>query len=233
MNEFRLVEYQGKWYAESREIAEMTGKEHKNIIRDIETYIHSLESSDLSDGVIPHVSEFFIPGEYMAGSPPRRYKQYLLTRKGCDMVANKMTGEKGVLFTAAYVTRFEEMEKKLTAPIPKSREEIIQAGYIALQELVEEMRPKAEYFDALVDRKLNTNFRDTAKELHVKESDFIKFLEAKKYIYRDQGGKIKPYAQHVPGIFELKEFAANTGHAGIQTLITPRGRETFRILLGN
>jgi len=92
------------------------------------------------------------------------------------------------------------------------------------------MQPKADYFDALVDRRLLTNFRDTAKELKVKPKDFVDWLLAKKYIYRDQKGKLKPYAQYVPSLFELKEWERN-GRADVQTLVTPKGRETFRILL--
>ncbi|THD15355.1 phage antirepressor Ant [Anoxybacillus ayderensis] len=92
------------------------------------------------------------------------------------------------------------------------------------------MQPKADYFDALVDRRLLTNFRDTAKELKVKPKVFIDWLLEKKYIYRDQKGKLKPYAQYVPSLFELKEWERN-GRADVQTLVTPKGRETFRILL--
>lgn len=92
------------------------------------------------------------------------------------------------------------------------------------------MQPKADYFDALVDRRLLTNFRDTAKELKVKPKAFVDWLIAKKYIYRDQKGKLKPYAQYVPSLFELKEWERN-GRADVQTLVTPKGRETFRILL--
>lgn len=92
------------------------------------------------------------------------------------------------------------------------------------------MQPKADYFDALVDRRLLTNFRDTAKELKVKPKAFVDWLLAKKYIYRDQKGKLKPYSQYVPSLFELKEWERN-GRADVQTLVTPKGRETFRILL--
>jgi len=99
---------------------------------------------------------------------------------------------------------------------------------------IEEMQPKADYFDALVDRKLNTNFRDTAKELGIGEKRFISFLLGK-YIYRDQNGKLKPYATYTTNsnkLFEVKEYTSRTSdHAGIQTLITPKGRETFRLLL--
>jgi len=94
------------------------------------------------------------------------------------------------------------------------------------------MQPKAEYFDELVDRNLLTNFRDTAKELKVQEKAFIGFLVESKYIYRDPKGKLKPYADKNNGLFEIKEAKnEKTGWVGTQTLITPKGRETFRLLI--
>lgn len=92
--------------------------------------------------------------------------------------------------------------------------------------------PKADYFDELVDRNLLTNFRETAKQLGIKQNKFIKFLLNKKYIYRDKRGKLMPYAQHAEnGLFEIKEcFNEKTNYSGTQTLITPKGRETFRLL---
>ena len=93
------------------------------------------------------------------------------------------------------------------------------------------MKPKADYFDELVDRNLLTNFRETAKQLQVKEKAFIKFLLDKKYIYKDKRGKIMPYADKNKGLFEVKEtFNEKTNWSGTQTLITPKGRETFRLL---
>lgn len=97
-----------------------------------------------------------------------------------------------------------------------------------------EMQPKAEYFDALVERNLLTNFRDTAKELGIKPKKFIAFLIEHKFIYRDYYGNIKPYSQKNDGLFELKEFnSGSSDYSGVQTLITPRGRETFRLLISN
>lgn len=96
------------------------------------------------------------------------------------------------------------------------------------------MKPKADYFDELVDRNLLTNFRETAKELGVKEKAFIKFLLENKYIYRDKKGKLTPYAKKNSGLFEIKEtFNEKTKWSGTQTLITPKGRETFRLLCIN
>ena len=94
------------------------------------------------------------------------------------------------------------------------------------------MKPKADYFDDLVDRNLLTNFRDTAKQFHAKQNDFVSFLLGKKYIYRDPSGKLLPYQRHVDnGLFEIKECINDkSGWKGTQTLITPKGRETFRLL---
>lgn len=93
------------------------------------------------------------------------------------------------------------------------------------------MLPKAEYFDELVDRNLLTNFRETAKELKIKERAFVGFLLDKKYIYRDRKGKLMPYESKNNGLFEVKECTNDkTAWSGTQTLITPKGRETFRLL---
>jgi prophage antirepressor-like protein len=93
------------------------------------------------------------------------------------------------------------------------------------------MKPKAEYFDDLVDRNLLTGFRETAKALNIKEKKFVTFLLEHKYIYRDKKGKLQPFADKNKGLFEVKESKnEKTGWVGTQTLITPKGRETFRLL---
>lgn len=93
------------------------------------------------------------------------------------------------------------------------------------------MLPKAEYFDELVNRNTLTNFRETAKELGISEKAFIRFLLDKKYIFRNQRGKLMPYADRSDGLFEVKEcYNEKTNWSGIQTLVTPKGRETFRLL---
>ena len=93
------------------------------------------------------------------------------------------------------------------------------------------MQPKAEYFDELVERNTLTSFRETAKELDVPQKKFVQFLLDKKYIYRDKKGKLMPYAAKNDGLFEVKEtFNEKTQWSGTQTLVTPKGRETFRLL---
>lgn len=91
------------------------------------------------------------------------------------------------------------------------------------------MAPKAEYFDALVKRNLLTNFRDTAKELNIPQNIFIAWLLDKKYLYRDSHKRLMPYAAKNKGLFELKECVSGDW-AGVQTLVTPKGRDTFRVL---
>lgn len=94
------------------------------------------------------------------------------------------------------------------------------------------MEPKAGYFDQMVDRNLLTNFRETAKQFKIKEKVFVGFLVEHRFIYRDKKGKLQPYADKNDGLFEVKEcFNEKTGWGGTQTLITPKGRETFRLLM--
>lgn len=101
-----------------------------------------------------------------------------------------------------------------------------------LREKVMELKPKGEYFDALVESKLLTNFRDTAKEFHVSPGEFTKWLTEKGYIYKDRRGVIKPYEQYrKAGLFQLKDFKTPYGYSNTQTYITVKGKETFRILM--
>lgn len=93
------------------------------------------------------------------------------------------------------------------------------------------MAPKAEYFDELVDRNTLTSFRDTAKELGIKPKAFVEWLLEKKFIFRDQKGKLMPREGKGDGLFEVKEAKNDkTQWSGVQTLVTPKGRETFRLL---
>lgn len=113
----------------------------------------------------------------------------------------------------------------------QDRNKALQAANSSLSVDNQIMKPKADYFDELVERNLLTNFRETAKQLQIGEKKFIAFLLDRKYIYRDKKGKIQPYADKNSGLFEVKEFVnEKTGFSSTQTLITPKGRETFRLL---
>ena len=101
---------------------------------------------------------------------------------------------------------------------------------------IEEMTPKANYFDALVDKKLNANIRDTAKELGIGEKAFVSFLIEKGYVFRQGKHKqLRPYAKYAEsgnGLFVLKDkHNEQNGWTGQQMYVTPKGKETFRLLL--
>lgn len=241
----------------SYEVAEMMGKEHYEVLQ----YIEGRKDKNgnwVVVGIIPTLEteglqyqEYFIPSTYKAGT--REYKCYECTKMGCDLLANKQQGKKGILFTAKYVKRFDEMEqyiKEQQPKVPTTYKEALEHLLVQVEEnerlalqneeqqktiqaqsdTITELVPKADYFDALVDRKLLTSIRDTAKELKVKEKDFTAWLIQRNLCYRDKKKKIKPYANKMK-YFELKEFTTIWGHSDTQTLITPKGRETFRLLL--
>ena len=101
-----------------------------------------------------------------------------------------------------------------------------------LEQKVQEQKPKAEYFDSLVDNRLLTTFRDAAKEFHMPPKAFTKWLSDNGYIYRDRHNIIKPYEQHrKSGLFQMKDFSTPYGYSNVQTYITVKGKETFRLLL--
>ena len=114
---------------DSREVAEMVDMRHDNLLKKVSNYEKILLNSKLSS------VDFFIPSGYQ-DKTGRTLKCYLLTKKGCEMVANKLTGEKGVIFTAKYVNRFEEMEKHIKQQTPA-----LPSNYLeALERLVDEVK---------------------------------------------------------------------------------------------
>lgn len=98
---------------------------------------------------------------------------------------------------------------------------------------IKELEPKANYYDHLVDKNLLTNFRNTAKQLNIPQKAFIDFLLANDFVYRDKYQRLLPYSRKNKGYFEVKEWISEDGRlVGIQTLITPKGRNYFLVLLG-
>lgn len=110
MHKLQIINREGRLLIDSRQVAEMIGRPHNDLLKSIRQYCEYLNAGDFS------LVDFFTESTYEDGKCETR-PCYLITRKGCDMVANKLTGEKGVLFTAAYVTRFEEMERQINGKI--------------------------------------------------------------------------------------------------------------------
>ena len=112
--ELTIITQNNSHYIDSREVAEIVGKRHDHLIRDINNYIKTIEKITAPNF---GVSEFFLVNTYK-DSTGRTLPCYLLTKMGCEMVANKLTGEKGVLFTAMYVKKFNDMENQERKSLP-------------------------------------------------------------------------------------------------------------------
>lgn len=214
-------------YLTSLDIAEVTGKEHKNVLRDIRNI--------LEQGVQQLNFEPMQKDVPTNNGGHKSIPCYLITPKGCLILASGYDA----LLREKIINRLEEYEKKRTPSYqindPIARAEAWIAEQKEKQALMLEnkrMQPKADYFDNLVDRNLLTNFRDTAKQIGLKQNDFIKRLIRDKYIYRDKKNMIKPYSKFVGELFEIKDWGGDS-KAGSQTLITPKGKETFKLLYSN
>ncbi len=170
---------------DSREVAEMLGKEHKYILRDI-------EGTDTVVGIIPtlesanlHSQNYFIPTTYKAGT--REYKCYLVTKMGCELLGNKQQGEKGILFTAKYVERFNKMEEALKdknkIELPTDYLSALKALVVSeeerqrLLEINKEQAPKVEYFNKVLDSSKLITITEIANDLGISARELNKFLE--------------------------------------------------------
>lgn len=224
---------------DSREVATMTGKEHKKLLRDIRGYINYLNESNFGP------VEFFVEDNYIDNKGEER-PCYLLTRKGCDMVANKMTGKKGVLFTAAYVTKFEEMEKELMTnqfSLPttykeallklveaeEEKERLIATNKIQEDKLLEQA-PKMEIYNQFIESDTTYTVNEIAKVLAIPgmgRNNLYKFLRWNKIIiddgyetyqrYIDQG-----YVEHITRSYQGADDRTFTE---IACVFTPKGIE--------
>lgn len=110
MNELTVISFGGIEVTDSRQVAELIGKEHYELLKDIRRYVKYL-----NEVKIP-VVDFFLESTYIDGKGEER-PCYLVTRKGCEMIANKLTGKKGTAFTALYINAFHNMEQQLNTVV--------------------------------------------------------------------------------------------------------------------
>ena len=95
----------------SMEVAQMVNKKHSELLKDIRRYVGQLDEGKIS------VVDFFTESTYVT-EQNKTVPCYLVTKKGCEFIAHKLTGQKGTEFTARYINRFHEMEKDLMNPQP-------------------------------------------------------------------------------------------------------------------
>ena len=168
----------------------------------------------------------------------RELTDHQLTIPMAKEICMLQRSEKGKQFRQYFIRVEEawnspEMIMKRALEIANEKVKALQVSVSQLTVDKQIMQPKADYLDELVDRNLLTGIRETAKELKVKQNTFVNFLLDKKYLYRDKKGKLMPYAKPMEnGLFEVKEFSnEKTGFSSTQVFITPKGKETFRLLL--
>ena len=231
----------------SLEIAEVTGRRHADVMR----HIRNILDQGVNERNFALVKYTDKKGE--------QRPMYSLTKKGCLILASGYDAllrekiinrweelemkERETTEVATISNDDETIARAMT--ILQKRLEIAKEEKAALEqknktlqednkakgEKILVMKPKAEYFDALVDRNMLTNFTDTAKQLGLKRKDFIERLIRDGYLYRDNKNALKPYAQYADTLFVIRDGKnENNNWAGQQTLITPKGKETFRLL---
>lgn len=123
----------------SQLVAEMVGKEHKKLLRDIRIYSEYLIEAKIG------LNDYFIESTYR-DKINRELPCYLITRKGCDLIAHKLTGKRGVLFTARYIECFEQLKKKKAEP--RNLEELVQSPELVIK-LAEELIESRKEIDRL------------------------------------------------------------------------------------
>lgn len=125
MNEIIKVTNEEIVTLDSREVAEMLGKDHSMLLREIDG-----SKDGKTVGIIPTlekanfaVSNYFIKSTYKSGT--RDYKCYGITKMGCELIGNKQQGEKGIIFTAKYVEKFNKMEQSVKEHKPSCIEDVL------------------------------------------------------------------------------------------------------------
>lgn len=198
MNEITLTNFNGIETVDSRDVAKVIEKEHSKLLRDIRTYCEYLNESKI--GLV----DFFIKGEYTDNKGEIR-PCYFCTRKGCEMIANKLTGIKGTKFTALYINAFHKMEEQLKAETEKALPQTYKQALIQLLEQVEEneklvaenqvLLPKAEYHDEVLNKKGLITTSVIAKDLGMTPNQLNTIMFMNKIIYK-QGRVWKPYVEY-------------------------------------
>jgi Rha family phage regulatory protein len=183
MSALTIIKQSGGAYIDSREVAKAIGKRHDNLLRDITGYMKILENA----GALNFEDTcFFVKSSYV-DAWKREKPCYLISKMGCELVANKLTGEKGILFTAAYVAKFNEMEAAERAAEIKSH-----------------AKPRLNEFNYAVRNVLNG-----MSQCYTAPEGVMKFLRG---VYEPLGVEVMPFFEDdLYGYFTVTEIAAMLG----------------------
>ena len=192
----------------SREIAEITHKEHKNVLRVIRDLIEQNLVAQIEPLKFEYRNQWF---DY-----------YELNKRDTFVVVARLSPE----FTAAVVDRWQALEnqQKPTALIPQSFSKALMLA-AQLQAEKERNAPKVAFVDHYVEVGKSKSFRETAKILKMPERALVNRLVEDKYLYR-QSGVLLPYqSAHTKDLFTVKTGTAEHGHNYTQTRVTSKGIE--------
>ena len=198
----------------SREIAELVGSRHSDVMRTIDRLLDKRVISGCT------------PSAYTQEQNGQPYRQYLVCKRDSFVVVAQLCPE----FTAALVDRWQELEAQVAKPVELSRMEILQLAMesekarLAAVEQLAIAAPKAAFVDQYVEAAGSMSFRQVAKLLNANERQFRQLLLDKGVMYY-LGGVLTPYSQHQEaGRFEVKTGTSETnGHAFSQSRFTAKG----------
>lgn len=200
---------------DSRDVADMIGKRHDHLVRDIDYYANIISQSNTPN---LGASNFFIESTYKQAGNGKVVKCYKLTKQGCEMVANKMTGKNGILFTATYVKAFNAMEQQQNKPmtlteIVASSANILVQQEQAISELKSSVSAQNEKLDKLqASQIINDNWRaETTRIINeiVNNSYSYTYESLRKEIYDAVNSRI-----HVNVYTRQKNIKKNLAKAG-------------------
>lgn len=213
---------------DSREVAEMVGKEHNKLLRDIRIYIGQLGVSNIGQ------SDFFTESTYKT-ERGKEYPCYLVTKKGCEFIAHKLTGVKGTEFTAKYINRFHEMEAVVKEHIPQGKELLALAVLEAQKTIeeqvaqIEEMKPHAILGQAITTANTSILVGDLAKILRQNGVDIggqrlFAWMRENGYLIKRKGTDWNLPTQKSMdlGLFEIKESVHIDGNGCNKITRTPK-----------
>ena len=217
----------GQKYLDSREVAEMVGKEHNKLLRDIRVYITQLNASKVGH------TDFFTESQYTDKSN-RQKPCYLVTKNGCEFIAHKLTGVKGTEFTAKYINRFHEMEDTIKTQLPQGND-LIALAVIEAQKMIaerdkqiERMKPKEIFADAVSASKDAILIGDLAKLIsqngyRIGQNRLFDWLRNNGYLIKSGSSRNRPMQRYVEqGLFEVKETAINMPNGNVRTALTTK-----------
>ncbi|MDP5273993.1 Rha family transcriptional regulator [Chengkuizengella axinellae] len=187
MNKLNIIHRDGKLLADSRKVAKLINTRHSDLLGKIDTYIKHLTNGKFRS------LDYFLPSTYEDEKGQER-RCFLITKRGCEMIANKLTGEKGVHFTAAYVEKFEEMENYLQNNKPTLTESQAMAAVLRNTADMMDKLPKMEQkFDQkieTIDQKIEAQITLTQYEqmklrrkVASRVTDFSNDKDERKYLF--------------------------------------------------